>query len=39
MKSARASHILVSSEELCNQLKARIEGGESFAAIAGEFST
>lgn len=35
----RASHILVDSEELATALKARIEAGEDFAALAAENST
>lgn len=34
MAKARARHILVSSEEECNNLKKSIEGGEDFAEIA-----
>lgn len=34
MAKARARHILVSSEEECNNLKESIEGGEDFAEIA-----
>jgi peptidyl-prolyl cis-trans isomerase C len=33
-KRAQARHILVATEEKCNQLKERIEGGEDFAEIA-----
>ena len=39
MKKASARHILVESEDLCNQLKGRIEGGENFADLAKEHST
>jgi len=39
MTKARARHILVSTEEKCNELKTKIEGGEDFAAIAKEFSS
>ena len=38
MASAKARHILVTTEESCTELKTRIEGGEDFAAIAAEFS-
>lgn len=38
MARASARHILVPTEEQCNELKTRIEGGEDFAAIAKEFS-
>jgi peptidyl-prolyl cis-trans isomerase C len=34
----RASHILVESEELANDLKAQIDGGADFAALAREHS-
>ncbi|WP_339446816.1 peptidylprolyl isomerase [Pseudomonas sp. EA_5y_Pfl2_R50] len=34
MAKATARHILVSSEDQCNELKARIEGGADFAEIA-----
>lgn len=34
MPKARAKHILVSTEEACNALKARIEAGEDFGAVA-----
>ena len=39
MTKASARHILVSTEEQCNDLKTRIEDGEDFAVIAKEFST
>ena len=39
MSKARARHILVSTEEKCNELKTKIEDGEDFAAIAKEFSS
>jgi len=39
MKKASARHILVSTEEKCNELKAKIEGGDDFAVIAKEFSS
>ena len=35
---ATAQHILVDSETECEELKRRIENGEDFAAIAGEYS-
>ena len=39
MKSASARHLLVESEELCNELKQRIADGEEFEDIAKEYST
>jgi len=39
MARASARHILVDSEEKCNELKAKIEGGSDFAEIARIFST
>ncbi len=39
MTKASARHILVSTEEQCNDLKTKIENGEDFAVIAKEFST
>jgi peptidyl-prolyl cis-trans isomerase C len=39
MTNAAARHILVDSEDLCNELKAKIEGGEDFAALAQEHSS
>ncbi len=39
MPTATARHILVASEEQCNDLKQRIADGEDFAAIAKEHST
>ncbi|ACL73619.1 peptidylprolyl isomerase [Thioalkalivibrio sulfidiphilus] len=39
MAMASARHLLVDSEELCNELKARIEAGEDFAALAKEYSS
>jgi len=39
MARASARHILVDSEEKCNELKAKIEGGSDFAEIARNFST
>ncbi len=38
MSTATARHILVETEELCLQLKDRIEAGEDFADIAKEHS-
>jgi peptidyl-prolyl cis-trans isomerase C len=38
MAKAKARHILVDTEEQCNDLKDRIEGGEDFAELAMEFS-
>lgn len=38
MAKAKARHILVETEDQCNELKARIEGGEEFAAMASEYS-
>lgn len=38
MPTARARHLLVATEEQCNEIKARIEAGEDFAAMAKEFS-
>ena len=34
MANATARHILVSTEDKCNELKAQIEGGADFAEIA-----
>ncbi len=39
MAQATARHILVGSEVLCEELKAKIAGGEDFAAVAREHST
>lgn len=39
MANAAARHILVDSEDLCNELKAKIEGGEDFAALAKAHSS
>lgn len=39
MAQASARHILVSTEEKCNELKAAIEGGADFAQVAREHST
>ncbi len=38
MASARASHILVDSEDACNNLKTQIDDGASFADMAKEHS-
>ena len=38
MAKATARHILVSTAEECEQLKAQIEGGEDFAEIAAKHS-
>jgi len=38
MASASARHILVDTEELCNDLKTQIQGGADFGAIAKEHS-
>ncbi len=39
MATATARHILVSTEEDCQTLKTKIEGGEDFAKIAAEHSS
>ena len=39
MTKARARHILVSTEEKCNELKSVIEARKDFAEVAKEFST
>ncbi len=39
MATATARHLLVESEELCNELKQRIANGEKFEDMAKEFST
>ena len=39
MAKASASHILVSSEAKCNELKAAIEGGADFAQVAKDNSS
>ena len=39
MAQAAARHILVDSEELCNELKSKIESGEDFAALAQQHSS
>ncbi len=38
MATARARHILVKTEEACNDLKTQIDGGADFAALAIEHS-
>lgn len=38
MARATARHLLVESEDLCNELKQRIANGEDFAEIAKEYS-
>ncbi len=39
MAKARARHILVSTQEACDDLKTKIEGGADFAAMAKDHST
>ncbi|MFT0181248.1 peptidylprolyl isomerase [Pseudomonas benzopyrenica] len=39
MAKASARHILVSSEDKCNELKAAIEGGADFAEVAKDNSS
>lgn len=39
MAKASARHILVDSEEKCNELKAQIEGGADFADVAKDNSS
>lgn len=39
MATASARHLLVNSEELCNELKAKIEAGADFAEVAKEHSS
>ena len=39
MTKAAARHILVDSEDLCNDLKSKIQGGEDFANLAKEHSS
>jgi len=38
MPMAKARHILVSTEEKCEELKAKIEAGEDFAKVAQQYS-
>ena len=38
MSKAAARHILVESEELCNELKEKIQNGADFASLAAEHS-
>ncbi len=38
MPKATARHILVETEELCNELKQKIENGADFAQLAAEYS-
>jgi len=38
MAKASARHILVETEEQCNQLKGKIEGGKDFTKVAKEHS-
>lgn len=38
MARAKARHILVNSAEKCEQIKADIEGGADFAALARQYS-
>ena len=39
MGKARARHILVDSQEVCEELKTKIEGGADFGEVAKEHST
>jgi peptidyl-prolyl cis-trans isomerase C len=39
MATAKARHILVDSEDLCNDLKTQIENGADFAEIAKQHSS
>jgi len=39
MPSATARHILVETEELCNELKQQIESGTDFAEVAKQHSS
>jgi len=39
MTTATARHILVSSEDQCNELKAQIEGGADFVELAKQHSS
>lgn len=38
MPKARARHILVATEDVCQNLKEKIEGGADFAELAKEYS-
>lgn len=38
MATATARHILVETQEVCNDLKEQIEAGKDFAVLAAEFS-
>ena len=38
MPTAKARHILVATEEKCNELKTQIQNGSDFAQVAGEHS-
>ncbi len=38
MATAKARHILVDSEDACNELKSRIAAGEDFAEMARQYS-
>ena len=39
MSKARARHILVDSQDVCEELKTKIEGGADFGKVAKEHST
>jgi peptidyl-prolyl cis-trans isomerase C len=39
MAQANARHILVSTEEQCNELKTQINNGADFTAVAAEYSS
>ena len=39
MAKARARHILVSTQQACEDLKAQIEGGADFGALAAQHSS
>jgi peptidyl-prolyl cis-trans isomerase C len=39
MPKAQARHILVSTEDQCNELKTQIEGGGDFASLAKQHSS
>ena len=39
MPTASARHILVETQEVCEDLKTQIQSGKDFAAIAAEFSS